>query len=73
LSQHVGQFGVGINIQAFSSTFRSTTAPTVVQYCCLPQIKEWIDNGAPNQVEGGQVNMLNLVATATADGFVTEL
>ncbi|WP_139832803.1 helix-turn-helix transcriptional regulator [Pseudomonas sp. B5(2017)] len=57
-----------ISILSFSSYF-SSPEPTVVSYCCIPQAKEWIDNGAlptPPPLAGQPLSALNLVTTAVA-------
>lgn len=35
-----------VSLMALGSVFSPLIDPTVVQYCCIPGAKEWIDNGA---------------------------
>lgn len=49
-----------LTVQAFSNTISSIAPPTIVQYCCFPNTKAWIDDGAP------MIPMTNLATTATA-------
>ncbi|HFD4063011.1 TPA: helix-turn-helix transcriptional regulator [Vibrio parahaemolyticus] len=35
-----------VSIQQLSGPFGSTAVPTIVRYCCEPDFKEWVDNGA---------------------------
>ncbi|HAS6997436.1 hypothetical protein BBM50_03665 [Vibrio parahaemolyticus] len=34
------------SIENLGSPFGFTSTPTIVRYCCEPEFKEWIDNGA---------------------------
>ncbi len=38
---------VRMSIQSYCSTFSSLREPTAVEYCCVQAFKEWMDNGAP--------------------------
>lgn len=49
-----------LTVQGFASSISSIVLPTIVRYCCFPEVKKWIDDGAPG------INMVNMVTTATA-------
>lgn len=54
-----------LSIQGFASTFSSLVPPTAVAYCCSPDVKKWIDEGAKPLTTAEPVPYLNLVTTTS--------
>ena len=54
-----------VSLTAVGFVFSPQVEPTIVQYCCNPLVKDWIDNGAQHSTYS-QVAPLDLATTASA-------